>query len=275
MKRALEWQNQYFPQFPSSCGERPGGSLSLNELCRPGEAALASLLSWQAERVPGMDLRAQAAFLVANLSYRLSLMLGSLYLKEATLPRIDPDLLCITLSQAPAIQPEPVEASRLRLHLCTEEGPTSPETTKEQMPAILSAQLEQSLTPLVERLLDDTRLARAAQWRLIADSLAMGFLQVGQALGQEDVAKREALAVVKREGSRLFNKQLDFISLPHTDISQNASGGQRSFVSRGGCCRYYTAEGGTLCPTCVLEPLDKQHENLRRLLTEQSSREQA
>lgn len=268
LSKALTWQNRHFPLFPSSYGKRLPGWPSLQELCDTERDILAALLSWQAERVPGMDLRAQAAFLVANLSYRLSLMLGSLYLKEAILPRIAPDLLCLKLSQALAMQPDPSAVSRLRLHLCTEDSPASPETAKEQMPAMLCVQLEHSFSPLVERLADDTRLAPAAQWRLIADSLAMGFLQVGQALGREETAKREALAVVKREGSRLFNKQINFISLPLSDTSNNESSRQRSFVSRGGCCRYYTADGGKLCPTCVLEPLSKQHENLRTLLSE-------
>ncbi|MFC4351723.1 (2Fe-2S)-binding protein [Fodinicurvata halophila] len=263
LRKALAWQNRHFPLCPSSSGKRPTGWSSLRELCDTGSDTLATLLSWQAERVAGMDLRAQAAFLVANLSYRLSLMLGSVYLKETALPRLDADLLYLKLSQTPAAQSSTPAASHLHLHLADETGAAFPEQP-EAMPAQLSAQLESCMDPLVERLRTDTRLAPAAQWRLIADSLAMGFLLVGQALDQEETAKQKALAVVKRPGSRLFNKQLGFISLslPNPEGTPQRP---RSFVSRGGCCRYYTVEGGQLCPTCVLEPLDKQHSRLREL----------
>lgn len=263
LSKALTWQNRHFPLFPSSCGKRSPDWPSLQELCDAESDILAALLSWQQERVPGMDLRAQAAFLMANLSYRLSLILGSVYLTETALPYLDADLLYLKLSQRPSIEPDPSTASRLQLHLIDGTEPPSLEPP-EEMPAQISVQLESCLSPLVERLRDETRLAPAAQWRLIADSLAMGFLQVGQALGKEETAKEEALAVVKRDGSRLFNKQLGFISLPLASPDGIPSG-PRSFVSRGGCCRYYTVEGGQLCPTCVLEPLDRQYSRLQEL----------
>lgn len=261
LNEALVWQNQCFPQFPSSCGTWPEGAFKLEKFCHQGEPALAKLLSWQAERVPGMDLRAQAAFLIANLSYRLSLILGSLVLRAGILPRLSPHRIGLKLSQVPSVQDDPAGSSRLHLHLCTAEAFDPSASSEGQTLDKMSVQLEDSLSPLVERLAEDTCLARAAQWRLIADSLGMAFLAVGQALGDETRAKTQALAIVKRKGSRLNNRQLAFatLTLPDTEAGNNQA---KSFVSRGGCCRYYTAPNGQLCPNCVLLPLDQQHERV-------------
>ncbi|WP_022729823.1 (2Fe-2S)-binding protein [Fodinicurvata sediminis] len=267
LNEALDWLNQCFPQFPSSCGTLPDGALNLVELCHQVDSPLTELLSWQAERVPGMDLRTQAAFLIANLSYRLSLLVGSLVLRAGIVPCLSSNRIGLALSSTPALQDDPAGRSRLHLHLCTEEAFESPASSEEQTPELLSVQLEDSFEPLVERLAEDTRLARAAQWRLIADSLAMAFLSVGQALGDETRAKTQALAILKRQGSRLNNKQLAFATLTLPD-GENGNNQVKSFVSRGGCCRYYTAPNGQICPTCVLEPLEMQRTRIRDLLLE-------
>ncbi|WP_442580069.1 (2Fe-2S)-binding protein [Mesorhizobium sp. ASY16-5R] len=60
------------------------------------------------------------------------------------------------------------------------------------------------------------------------------------------------MTILKQPGSPLFNRQLHYFDLTLRDE------GQRELLSwtfraRGGCCRFYTVEGGKLCSTCVLK----------------------
>lgn len=131
---------------------------------------------------------------------------------------------------------------------------------------LLGRQLEALFGSLIPCLAEATRLAPAAQWRLIADSVAMAFLEVGQALDQRETAQRKALEILKRKPSPLYNKQLNFVNVA---ASKGNTTSEKTFVSRGGCCRYYTAPEGSICPSCVLEPPERQRERLTELLKAQ------
>jgi hypothetical protein len=71
------------------------------------------------------------------------------------------------------------------------------------------------------------------------------------------------MTVLKYPGSPLYNRQLHFFDLTLRDERQRELL-TWTFRARGGCCRYYTVEDGTLCETCVLKkPADRNAELLR------------
>ncbi|GEM_PF-2982928 len=111
------------------------------------------------------------------------------------------------------------------------------------------AALEQMFAPLIAATMVTSGLSPGAQWRLVADSVAQGYLHVGKALGEVERAMDRAARLLA-EG-RLHNGKTAFVSL---DVPR----GPRYFVSRGGCCRYYTTRGGEYCSSCVLRSRDDQ-----------------
>ena len=120
-------------------------------------------------------------------------------------------------------------------------------------------QMETCFRPLIRALHTLTALPANAMWRLVGDSVAAVFLDVGRRLGCEAQAKRDALVILKHPGSPLTNPQMHYFDIvirqpdnPHQVLAS------RSFRSRGGCCRYYTSREGRLCTTCVLlDPADR------------------
>lgn len=122
-----------------------------------------------------------------------------------------------------------------------------------QLCEIYRRAVEDHFDPLVRRLHARTGLSRNALWRLVSDSIAGRFLDVGRRFGRLDQAKATAMTILKQPGSPLRNSQLRYIDLTLHD------GDQRELLSwtfraRGGCCRFYTVGRGELCSTCVLKP---------------------
>ncbi|MDX1474132.1 MAG: (2Fe-2S)-binding protein, partial [Reinekea sp.] len=111
--------------------------------------------------------------------------------------------------------------------------------------------------PLVEAQRQSCRLGAAAQWRLISDALAYAWLQVGKQQKAEDFARRDFFEGLLGEASKLNNRQVRWTSLHWQDRIE-------TFVSRGGCCRYYTADDGDYCRTCVHRDTEQQ----RTLMTQ-------
>jgi FhuF 2Fe-2S C-terminal domain len=110
------------------------------------------------------------------------------------------------------------------------------------------------LTPLVETLNARTGLPRSAMWRLVADALAVAFLDAGRRHERLDEAKAAAMAVLKHPGSPLTNRQLHYFDVTlRDDACPDRVLASYTFRARGGCCRFYRAEGGHLCSTCVLQ----------------------
>lgn len=122
------------------------------------------------------------------------------------------------------------------------------------------------LAPVIAILKKRSGLSSGAQWRLAADSLAGTFLEIGRAIGDEVRGMAEALAIVKRPGSRLFSEEICYEEISATDP---ASGAQLScqYRIRCGCCLYFKTEGGGFCDTCVLlEPDDRRARLAARLM---------
>ncbi|MCF3934007.1 ferric iron reductase [Acuticoccus sp. M5D2P5] len=120
-------------------------------------------------------------------------------------------------------------------------------------------EIEDHFAPLIASLNDMTRLSPSAMWRLVADSVAATFLEAGRRLGEEARACDAALAVLKTPQSPLANKELHYLTVSVSDPSDAARVlASRTVRSRGGCCRFYTAEDGELCTLCVLKKPDEQ-----------------
>ncbi|MGE7470301.1 (2Fe-2S)-binding protein [Bosea sp. NPDC003192] len=118
--------------------------------------------------------------------------------------------------------------------------------------------------PLIEQLHARTKLSRNAFWRLVADALAGWFIEAGRRLDCQEAAKASAMAVLKRPGSPLNNRQLHYF-----DLSVRDRAGQPfsyTFRGRGGCCRFYTVEGGEYCSTCVLKDPRQRDDDLRQAM---------
>jgi FhuF 2Fe-2S C-terminal domain len=114
-----------------------------------------------------------------------------------------------------------------------------------------------------------TGLGPAAQWRLVGDGLSGALLEQGKALGQVPGAIALAREILSVKGTKLWAKQGDFVEivLPGPDVTGPARA-RDWFRLRGGCCRFYTTEGGDYCSTCVLRDRDDQISRLRTYLGE-------
>jgi len=118
--------------------------------------------------------------------------------------------------------------------------------------------------PLIEQLHARTQLSRNAFWRLVADALAGWFIEAGRRLGCLDAAKALAMAVLKRPGSPLNNRQLHYFDLSVCDRAGKPF--SYTFRGRGGCCRFYTVAGGEYCSTCVLKDQQQRDDDLRQAM---------
>lgn len=202
--------------------------------------------AWQ-ELYPGLDRRGGAAYLIGGLSYSLTGLMVALRLQNGGVP---------DLSRA-AIK---LEGRALRYRI--------PEDAALQASDALdiARRLEAVLAPLVVRLKAETRLAPAAQWRCAADSFASAFLYTGRYLGAETRMRDEAAAIINHPCLAMANPQTGY-----RDVSIQCADGRavtQAFLKRGGCCRYYTADGGEYCTTCVLRPEDEQVARLEKYMHE-------
>lgn len=214
----------------------------------------------------GMDDKVRAAHLIAFYGNQLALALGCLYLGAGIVAAVG-DLRFEAFSRG--YGERVVEAKRFRFGLvlpATGQGvPAEPDVFGKTFAA--------HLAPVVETLKRRTGLSSGAQWRLAADSLAGGFLEIGRALGNEGEAMSKALAIVKQEGTPLFSAKLSYehiaVEAGEGTALRNVS---RVYRLRGGCCLYYRTEGGSFCDSCVLLAPDARRERLQAHLLASQAR---
>jgi hypothetical protein len=114
--------------------------------------------------------------------------------------------------------------------------------------------VEAHCAPLIETVHRQTKLGRKALWRLVGDSFSQVFLDAGRTYDCPERACSAALLVLKAPGSPLTNRQMHFFDIAvHDDRDPPREIMSMTFRARGGCCRYYTVQGGHLCTTCVLQ----------------------
>jgi hypothetical protein len=134
-------------------------------------------------------------------------------------------------------------------------------TDRDGLVSLYRSGIETYFRPLVTRLREMTGLSRTALWRLIGDAIAGRFLEAGRHFNCLAEAKASAMAILKQPGSPLNNRQLHYFDLTVRD-GENRSF-SHTFRARGGCCRFYRVDSGTLCPTCVLKPAERRDAELR------------
>lgn len=229
---------------------------------------LAAMLARQQAGTPGLDAKGAAAYFVSEYAGVLGIAAASPYLSHGLVPALVPEN-CALGFELPA-EGRPRVRLRLLDPRCVTDRPGKARygsscrpVDREGLRNELREGLEAHMEPLIHRLHGRTGLPRPAMWRLVSDSVAARFLEAGREFGCEGEAQVEALAILKTPGSPLANRQLHFFEIVIRDeASPRRIIARRSFRARGGCCRFYTAPGGSYCSTCVLVP---PHERRRRI----------
>ncbi|HWA20642.1 MAG TPA: hypothetical protein VG757_16770 [Devosia sp.] len=229
-------------EVPVERGPIDGDWVSLAELADTRFDLAEAYFAEMARAYPGLDRRGQGAFFIGAVGYYLAEALADIVLREDPLVAAGPEDF--------AVRPA-TDGSGFIYRLANELDP-SPEDAG----AVCAA----CLAPLMLRVAAETRLGLAAQWRLLADNVAAAFLEIGGTLGCGGEARAHALEIV-RGGGPLSNPQTGY----HRLI---VNGENRFFLRRGGCCRWFTADEGSYCATCVMRDPEEQVVELKRYLAE-------
>lgn len=233
-------------ELAADCGSVEGW-VSIAELSADRfDIAEAYFAAWQST-YPGLDRRAGGAYLIGGLAYSLTGLMVALRIANGGVP----DLSRVAIR---------LDGREIRFRL--------PETvTLHPATALdMARALEAVLDTLVVRLKAETRLALPAQWRCAADSFASAFLYTGRYLGAEARMRDEAASIINHPCLKMANPQTGY-----REVTINCADGRevsQSFLKRGGCCRYYTSDGGEYCTTCVLRPENEQVARLGKYLHE-------
>lgn len=216
------------------------------------------------------DDKLAAAYLMGHVGHALADLLAGLWLDGVALARVAPEAVAF----APRWVPWEDDEGRARRSVVHDLAldPAGVGLLPEGADADAVAEAFQDLfealhAPLVERLHARSRLSRGALWRLVGDGLTASMLGGGKARGEAERAMALARGVVGRRGRPLHSKQTGFvqITLPEGSPPETAEAAEW-FRARGGCCRYYTTEGGEYCTTCVLRSPESRDARLRDYL---------
>ena len=275
----LAIHNSHWPECSIDHGPLETGWRTLAQVFED-PVAMEGLLAAQAELTAGLDRKGQAAYLVGYHAYFLSLPAAVGLVATGIVPNLAAERTAVRFEQHVH---DDEDHAHLHFHfrlldgICRGDAPGDAAAPQDfarretgSLSDVLRVELEANFEPLIERLHAMTRLSRNALWRQAADSVAFAFLEVGRDLNREDEAKAAAMAVLKAPGSPFSNPQLQFVKVVVPDVVA-ARSASRTYASRGGCCRYYTAPGGSVCANCVLQrPDDRDRllaEHLREHLT--------
>lgn len=246
----VERLHAQFPDAGVSLGPADSAFSAPAAFWAAGGTGIEQSLAYQDFFAIGMTDRIRAAHLIAFYSRQLSVVLGALYLGAG----LQAQIAGLRFEEWTRLhQDREVAGKRYHFRLGVAEGPQHAEGI-----SAFERGFTAHLAPVIAVLTKRTGLSSGAQWRLAADSLAGAFLEIGRAIGDEARGMAEALAIVKRRGSRLFSEELCYEEISAVDP---ASGAQlsRQYRIRCGCCLYFQTEGGSFCDTCVLlEPDDRR-----------------
>lgn len=250
---------------------------SFSDLSGQASPVRESLLQYEGEQCPGLDAKGQVAFLVSHSAYYALTAVAALYLAEGVVPSLEPSNLGMRMHEVHwrhGNESGTYQALQLRLAStkCWTYAPrlpifeANPLTNEKALQDQLSIQIEHLFKPLIKRLHNSHRLSRGAQWRLVADALAMAFLNVGETLEMEEHAKREAMALIRNSARPFYNRQTDYVDIQYDHPATPGKTVTECIRIRGGCCRYYTSTLGTYCNTCVLLKPEEQVVRLKETL---------
>ena len=173
------------PGWPIDEGELTGEWTTLATLAFGQFDVAEKYLANAAASEPGLDRRGQGAYFIGGLSFYLSSTLAWLALQDRPLPGL-------TMNEF-GIQPDGKGYLRFRA------APAAPTD------ATAGTIVQNVLAPIVPRIKEATRLSDAAQWRIVADNIASGFLYVGKHLGLEARGVAMGLELVRDPTYRFFN----------------------------------------------------------------------
>ncbi|MEL6407949.1 MAG: (2Fe-2S)-binding protein [Chloroflexota bacterium] len=262
LERVEAWTEQ-----PVSIGAADSPDwFSAMDLMPADSERLAQSLAKQAIHHPQMEARTRASYFIGEYSWYLPIVAIGAYLSERRVPNISPDNVLLRYNtytwhhEGESGEAERIEVRLLHGHFaCLPDDPDADHplalvmSDEAGLLGWLRSTLEAHLTPIVERLFEQTRLSRHAQWCLVADSCAAQFLHLGKQMADESRGKSQGLAFIKAEQSPMNNPKTSYVSLQYLDHIE-------TFRARGGCCRYYTVSetGKDYCTTCVLrKPEDR------------------
>lgn len=248
-----------FPDAGVSLGPADGAFSAPAGFWAAGGAGIEESLAYQDFFAVGMTDRIRAAHLIAFYSRQVSVVLGALYLGAG----VQAEIAGIRFEDWSRLhQDRAVAGKRYHFQVDLAERLQQPECI-----GVFERGFTAHLAPVIAILKKRSGLSSGAQWRLAADSLAGAFLEIGRAIGDEARGMAEALAIVKRPGSRLFSEEIGYEEISATDP---ASGAQlsRQYRIRCGCCLYFKTEGGSFCDTCVLLEPDDRRVRLAARLTQ-------
>lgn len=195
-----------------------------------------------------MDARTQGAYLMNRLSWDICAVIGWLDLNRLSVEDFLSDRVGVVDTRETEVEVgEVFHYVRYRWWL-PELNPVSAPPT----PDVLGRYLVDRLEPFVEEIRRQTRLGKAALWRLLADALAASYLNTGKRLGLTGQAMARAAAIIEAVGKPLANDQWHFKEYC-VDAGASPTGQALGdwFRVRGGCCRYYTLPDSDYCGTCV------------------------
>lgn len=250
-----------FAQLPTPVDEWGGrhvigrGGVSLAALAQ-GAGLEALVLQKQKQAING-DARLGCAYLVAEIAWQLGTVFGGLWLAGWRARSIDTG--AVGLTPRAVIWSEAVNGTAwvcdltIDDRLCQASGAEVTDFT-----ATIAGLMQDLVTALAAM----TGLGAAAQWRQIGDGVCGAILAQGKALGRMADAVALANAIIADRTTRLGCKQAELVEIP----VPNRTGATEWFLLRGGCCRYYTSEGGEYCSTCIHRSRDDRIARLEAFL---------
>ncbi|PTY38700.1 hypothetical protein BGP77_10995 [Saccharospirillum sp. MSK14-1] len=261
----------------SEVGPAEGEWVPFSELLQEQSPLRDRLLAQEAERCPGLDVKGQVAFLLGGAMHYLMVVVAPLLLMGRQVPLLDPERLAFRTRQVPwqhGKESGTYQAIDWRFAedaFWTDQSGDLPAggiavSSAEALYAQLNAQLATVFEPLIERFKVISRLSRGAQWRQAADALAGAFLTTGQTLHMEPAARAVADTLIGDSRSPLHNSKTGFVEIVVDHPAKPDQTIRQTYRARGGCCRYYTADSGHLCSTCVLVKPEERDERLRNHL---------
>jgi len=261
----------------SEVGPAEGDWVSFNELLKEHSALRDQLLAFEAERCPGLDDKGQVAFLLGGVMHYLMIVVAPLVIMGRQVPVLTADSLAFRTREVPwqhGKESGTYQAIDWRFAddaFWTDQGGDLPAgavavASAEALYAQLNIQLAELFAPLIERFKAISRLSRGAQWRQAADALAGAFLTTGQTLHMEAAARAVADTLIGDPRSPLHNSKTGFVDIVVDHPAKPDQTIRQTYRARGGCCRYYTADSGHLCSTCVLVKPEERDERLRNHL---------
>ncbi|SFH84186.1 (2Fe-2S)-binding protein [Albimonas pacifica] len=242
-------------------GAAPEGRPALAALCADAPA-LRALLERPRRHDPRLTDKILAASLIILASGPVSTLAAACLLGAGIVPRLGAERVAFAVGTAASAQErDPIHLDLLDPGFDAAPGPFAahpqarPLPDRDALRTRMREELEGFLAPLVAALHRETRLSRAALWRLAGDAVAGEFLDVGRFLGREDLARDDALAILKVPGAPMTNPQLRYLEVEIPDPQRpDRPLLRRSFRARGGCCLWKDLPGASLCTTCVLRP---------------------